>query len=288
MARDVVIGCITNYTTDKIKQWVNSLNRSGFDGHKMMICYNIDKSTLDYLQSNDITVICFNIDEKGNATYPISDFNICVDRFIHIPLMLRGALDGKDIRYVIATDVRDVIFQQNPSTWIDNNITTKTIIASSESIKYKDESWGINNLRKSLGEYLSYKLSDSVIYNAGIIAGKYAELMSLMTNIYYICRGLPPFIEGGGGPDQAAYNLLLNLTQYETTTHFAYSEQGWAAQLGTTVDPTKYRHYKDNLVEPSPIMVDDVVCTSNGTPFVVVHQYDRVPEWKTIIEAKYE
>lgn len=288
MVRDVVVGCITNYTIDKVKYWVNSLNRSGFDGYKMVICYNVDKLTLEYLQNNDITVICFNIDKEGNATYPIKDFNICVDRFIHIPLMLSGAIDEKDVRYVIATDVRDVIFQGNPSTWLENNIKNESIVASSESIKYKDETWGNNNLRKSLGDYMSYRLSDNIIYNAGVIAGKYKSLMSLMTNVYYICRGLPSHIEGGGGPDQAAYNLLLNLEQYNQTTHFVKSEQGWSAQLGTTVDPNKYSQYKDKLDEPSPIMHDNIVCTSKKIPFTIVHQYDRVPKWKTIIEKKYE
>jgi len=34
-------------------------------------------------------------------------------------------------------------------------------------------------------------------------------------------------------------------------------------------------------------MKDDVVCTSTGEPFYLVHQYDRVPEWRKIIEKKY-
>jgi hypothetical protein len=31
-----------------------------------------------------------------------------------------------------------------------------------------------------------------------------------------------------------------------------------------------------------------MICTSTGKPFAIVHQYDRVPEWKNIIEKKYE
>jgi hypothetical protein len=29
------------------------------------------------------------------------------------------------------------------------------------------------------------------------------------------------------------------------------------------------------------------VCTSNEQVFSLVHQYDRVPEWKELIEKKY-
>ena len=30
--KDIVVGCITGYNFDKIKPWVNSLDRSGFTG----------------------------------------------------------------------------------------------------------------------------------------------------------------------------------------------------------------------------------------------------------------
>ena len=45
--KDVVIGCITNYTFEHIKLFVNSIDRSGFKGHKVMIVYNVPFSTVD-------------------------------------------------------------------------------------------------------------------------------------------------------------------------------------------------------------------------------------------------
>jgi hypothetical protein len=41
------------------------------------------------------------------------------------------------------------------------------------------------------------------------------------------------------------------------------------------------------LVEAEPKMVDNEVTTSTGIPFTIVHQYDRVPHWRKVIEAKY-
>ena len=46
---DIVIGSITGYDFDKIKQWVNSLDRSGFTGTKAMICYNVSYETVEEL-----------------------------------------------------------------------------------------------------------------------------------------------------------------------------------------------------------------------------------------------
>jgi hypothetical protein len=34
-------------------------------------------------------------------------------------------------------------------------------------------------------------------------------------------------------------------------------------------------------------MKDGEVATSSGNVFTIVHQYDRVPEWKKVIEEKY-
>ena len=57
--------------------------------------------------------------------------------------------------------------------------------------------------------------------------------------------------------------------------------------LGTTVDPSKIEQFKPFLLEPSPVLKGDVVTTSTGIEYYIVHQYDRVPEWRKIIEEKY-
>jgi hypothetical protein len=74
---------------------------------------------------------------------------------------------------------------------------------------------------------------------------------------------------------------------YKDITNFAMSEDGYAAQLGTT-GPQVANKFADKLIEKSPILVNDLICTSEGVPFSIVHQYDRVPEWKKIVEKKYE
>jgi hypothetical protein len=66
------------------------------------------------------------------------------------------------------------------------------------------------------------------------------------------------------------------------------SEDGWACQLGTTADPSKIDSFRPFLLEPSPKLESDKVVTSEGIEYTIVHQYDRVPEWKKVIEAKYD
>jgi hypothetical protein len=41
------------------------------------------------------------------------------------------------------------------------------------------------------------------------------------------------------------------------------------------------------LLEPLPKLENNKVVTSTGIEYTIVHQYDRNPEWKKVIEAKY-
>ena len=286
LLNDIVVGTITGYDFDKIKPWVNSLDQSGFTGTKAMICYNVDYATVDELVKRNYSILAFGRDEdKRTLTYPKENFSIVVERFLHLWYLLKR-FKGQ-YRYIITTDVKDVVFQTNPSEWLEKNIGDKEINVACESIKYKDENWGTNNLMRSFGKFIHEEVNENLIYNAGTISGKFDTMVDFFLNIYMLCNGTQHFIEGGGGPDQAALNVLLNMKSYKDITNFAKSEDGWAAQLGTT-GPQIKDQYGDKVIEPSPILKDDIVCTSTGKPFALVHQYDRVPEWREIIEKKYE
>jgi len=279
MKKDVIVGCMTNYNFNMIRPWVNSLDQSGFTGDKVMICYNVSIETANELVARGYKVFAFE-QTNTHLVYTKANFNIVVDRFLHLWMFLRG----QDYRYIVTTDVRDVIFQKNPSEWLEVNLKDKKINAASESILYKDEIWGTNNLLGSYGPDLHAAFNKNLIVNAGVMAGDLETMLDLFLNIYVMSNGATSHhIPGGGGPDQAAYNILLSLKTYADVTNIAASEDGWAAQLGTTGPQTTC----GPLVEAKPILVDGVVCTSSGVPFTIVHQYDRVPEWKQIIEGRY-
>jgi hypothetical protein len=168
----------------------------------------------------------------------------------------------------------------------DDVFNNKGIIISTESILYKDEEWGANNILTSFGTGLYNHLKDNLIVNAGVIAGKYSSIVDLFLNIFLVSNGAPRHIPGGGGPDQAALNILLNTKPWKDITFIKPSETGWAAQLGTT-GPQILTSVREKLVEKTPILLNNQICTSTGKTFTIVHQYDRTP-WKTIIENTYK
>ena len=193
----------------------------------------------------------------------------------------------EEYEYVITTDVRDVYFQTNPVDWLKKNVVNtfrgKTLVAGSESIRYKDESWGDQNLMETYGPYVYELFKDNIIYNVGTLGGTAEHMKDLMFNIYTNAINRPIAIV-----DQAVFNVLIQTQPYKDSIIFADQKDGWACQAGTTVDPSKIERFRPFLTEAEPIFEDGIVKTSLGEPFCIVHQYDRVPEWKKFIQEKYK
>ena len=276
--KDLIIGASTGYTWDTLKYWVNSINQSGFDGDKVLVLMNCDRETTMKVADAGFTIIGFEQDAQGNLVYKHEGIPVHVERFIHI----YEHLCRTDYRYVITTDVKDVIFQKNPIKFIEENIGDKNLMFASESILYKDEAWGNQNLLETYGKYIYDKFKDNEIYNVGVLAGTGSAMRDLCINIFTAAINRPIPI-----CDQSTFNFMISQHPYIDTSKYMKSEDGWACQLGTTGDPSKIEQFKPHLLEKTPIFEDGKVWTSHGHEFTIVHQYDRVPEWRKVIEKTY-
>ena len=275
--KDLIIGCATNYDWSKLKYWINSINKSGFKGEKVMLLMNCDKDTVQKIHDAGFNIIGFRQDNDGNLIYQ-SSIPVHVERFLHI----HNFLKDKDYRYVITTDVKDVVFQKDPIAFLEEHLGDKNMMFASESMRYIDEPWGNENLFQTYGNYIYDHFKKNEIFNVGVLAGKGHAMRDMVMNIFAAAIGRPIPI-----CDQSTFNFMISQEPYKSTSKYMRSETGWAAQLGTTADPSKIDQFRPLLLEAEPKMVDKEVTTSAGIPFTIVHQYDRVPGWKQIIEEKY-
>lgn len=277
--QDLIIGCSTNYTWDTLKYWVNSINKTSFRGKIVLILMNCDIKTAQKLGNEGVDIIAFGQDENKNLVYkPPHNIPVHVDRFVHIYEYL---CQNKDLRYVVTTDVKDVIFQKNPIEWLENNLGQNQCVFSSESITYQHEPWGDRNLLETFGPYVYDRFKGNEIYNVGVLAGKYEAIKSLALNIFINAINRPI-----GICDQSVFNFLISQEPYKSTSLYSKSEDSWACQLGTTADPSKINDFRPFLLEPSPKIKDNKIVTSSDEEFTIVHQYDRIPHWKKIIEER--
>ena len=284
---DMYIGCFERYGWDQIKYLVNSLDRSGFTGRKVMIVLGADKATLEKLASKGWKAVPFG---KRDAREQV-DLPVHVLRFFYISYLLERLPENQKPDYVITTDVRDVIFQKDPFAALRNYVRSHpslVLIASSESMRYRDEPWGNQNLLETFGSFVYEKYKNCEIYNVGVLAGTLQAIQELSQTIFELSISREKKIV-----DQAVFNFIVHQKTFSSNILKLPSEAGWAAQLGTTADPEKKTSFAPFLMEPAPIMKqagqDHKVFTSDGsTEFFIVHQYDRIPEWKQLLEAQYD
>jgi hypothetical protein len=268
--KDLIIGAFTNYNFNQLRPWVESIEECGFKGDKVMVVGNHSPETLHELEKRNFFLV----------DMPKLNIPVHVLRFLAIYDYLKDV--HSHYRYVVTTDVKDVYFQTNPIDWLEENLKFKKLVAGSEGMLYKDEPWGNDNLFQTYGTYVHELFKNNKIYNVGTIGGDAEYVKDLVFNIFTNATNRPiPIV------DQAVYNVLLQTQPYKDVTLFADQWLGWACQAGTTVDPSKINAFRPYLVEKEPIFKDGKVLTSLGRPFSIVHQYDRVPEWKQFVMEKY-
>jgi hypothetical protein len=293
MGKDLIIGGTSNYTWDQLKYWINSIRMSGFEGDVALVATNITKETIDILTSKGVKLHLYGKRQPNGDFLSVSNNAPHVERFFYIMHYLMTT--NEKYRYVITTDTRDVIFQKNPSEWLEANLYRRHLVASSEGILYENEPWGNQNLLDAFGPFFHQHNKSLLIYNVGVVAGEMSYVRDLLAAIFHLSVNRPIKIV-----DQAVFNMIINLSPWYQNTFFAKNDAAWAIQLGTTIeavkagkgdlgmmlknDATKYASiYEDT----QPIFDGNLVKNSLGEEFSIVHQYDRVPALKLLIEQKY-
>jgi len=247
--KDLIISAIANYSTDKIENYINSINNCEFIGDKIMVVYNVSAETVEYLQKNDWQVI------EGELTgYPH------MKRLIDIYWVLRQLKN--EYRYVITTDVRDVVFQTNPSEYLEKNLK-KRILVSSENVLYKDEAWGVKNILEGYNELLLERFENNLTCNVGVLAGHQKDLTDLLLLNYLVSQS------GNINhyTDQSSFNFIVHNELVKHSIQIEGIETNWALQMGTLPN--------QKLIGKYELSIKDGRVYNGESPFVIVHQYDR-------------
>ena len=176
----------------------------------------------------------------------------------------------EDFSQILLTDVRDVIFQKDPFC-IELGEQSYGFFSEGAQLKIASCKWNSGWILRQFGEEVLKRMAHNPISCSGTILGtspaiqKYLKLF-LKTMSDYRC------FEIGG--DQGLHNFLIGSSQIQDF-HMFPSETGPVIAMGGT-SPLAYR------VESDGSIVD-----LSGSKFAVVHQYDRIPEARRVIERRY-
>jgi len=287
MKKTAILATAKGYKPEHVKPWVESLKSSGFDGKVFIFMYDKSETELEnYFTQNGFYVL-FN-EELGFT-------HIATQRFIDYANFLSFDVCS-DIDYVIHTDIRDVIFQDNPDTWIRTNLRdTHHILATSEGITYNHEDWNGDGLQAQFGEEVFEKYKNVETLCSGIIGGRKHMIIELFKLMYELASYST---QPDGFIDQHFYNLAIR-ESFAKHTYISSPQDSWNINFGTMVaipfnspewssgDKSMFNgfkrerngSYKDNLLYAVPQMIDGKICNELGVPYTLVHQYDRYPQW---------
>jgi len=272
MASNLVIGAIHRYNPEEISLWVRSLNKSGYDGKKIMIVYDgTPTETLEYLYSEGFEVI------QRKLLLPL-----VVQRFLdYYNVLIRG-----EYNKVFISDVKDVIFQKNPFDPFDAESeidADSEMIIGTESIKIDDMPWAKVNYSKTFPlDYEGIKEYSSVC--AGVLYGNSLFVRDFCMATFKYSVSSMMLHKCNQPADQAALNVLLRTVYRDSPITITNHSNAWVTHLGVSFE----QHHQESLNEEQPVIsADGFVVNSKGKIFTIIHQYDRFDELFEIIREKY-
>lgn len=291
MGKTIVIGNATGYTWDQIKYWVNSLKKTSYGGDIALCVSNIDAETINKFNSEGVLTFAYgNHRDDGSYFLPNDGAAPHVIRFFYMWLVL-NKLSGYD--QVISTDVRDVVFQRDPTLEMPEG---KKLAVSSEGMLYEDEPWNNRNILEAYGPFFHTILKEKLIYNVGVIGGTYESVKNLFLNIFLMSINRPiPVV------DQASYSMLIHLMYNRDDIWL--DPPKWAIQLGTTPQAVlegtagdlalniklgniSTEDYKKSYFGPLVHNYSGRVTNlADNEEFAIVHQWDRVPTLNDAIKV---
>lgn len=285
MKKDLVVGAISGYSFAQVSAWLLSLDRTGFRGERVALVANGGSSLVDELSARGVRVVTSDSDGGSEGyRYPkigFTDADMSVERFLLLSRFL-SRLSADDHRYTIAVDVRDAVFQLDPSEWLSRNLGDKSLVVSSEGLTYADEDWNRKSMNDAFGPDIFSRMAERLVFNCGAIAGDTATVRDLGLAIHLLCEG-----RNVQYADQAALNVLLSLEPYRSRTLFDHGDLAWNCPANTMVDTGHTPAWQSKYRGVTPVLDGDTVRAPNGRTFCIVHQYDRIPLWNERLAARY-
>ena len=280
--KDLIVTTISkNYNWIDIKNWIISLKNTSYNGDVLVLAYNFpdEHEYIDKLNQLSVQVLTpkntyraeYDNDfvwHSGQATPSNANKLIHNVRLFHLWQYFTETQADLDYNRVIFTDGRDVIFQANPSEWL-NEFMTKDILVPSEGVLFKDELWGANNALSNYGPYVyEYILKDSSTCNVGTFACSAKLCKDLCLTLYLMSNNI-------GVADQTSFNVLTQTLLKDKCQWVDYNDL-WALQIGTIVnDLDRYVKFENGIISS----------LKTNKPYCLVHQYDRVPEYKNYFDS---
>jgi hypothetical protein len=275
---DLTIAVIRGMDWASLRPYAVSLAATRFSGVKLVFAENTSEQVRDKLNELGFTVIDrVTPPSKLNPQMP-PDWAYGVYRFLPAIEYLKSKA-GR-FRYVIWTDVRDVVFQADPAAWLQANLAPNQIVVAGLGHDIKDCPYNDPWLRAvAPNGYEEIRKTEAVA--CGTFAGHSGAMLHLFEDMFEGCLAA----DNSWGTDQGMLNALMRMPPYDKIARIPRTSEAFSAQWfpAKNADPTVYTDYGFPVFDKE----SGLVLTESGVPFSIVHLYDRDPAWVNIMRQKY-
>jgi len=269
---DLLLGVFANYSFEWLEAYMVSIARCGFRGRKILMVWNV---------ASDVRA---KLKDYGFELIDVPPANMSVE-FCHNFFEYRDKLayeflrdHWQEFRFVFWMDIRDLVFQSDPSVWMEKNLGDKKLVVASECILIKSESCNDNWVKDVFDTATYLRLREHEVLNGGTFAGTAEAMRDVFEQVYKIAKGTTVIAE------QAALNFVLREPAFKDITIVPRMSDGFAVVgygFGNQLEWV--------WTDQQPEMRDGILYPKGKTePFAIVHQYDRHSGWKWPIIERYK
>jgi len=265
MMKNLVIAGYSGYNSlEKVENFIESFLKVKLPHDEIIICFSGEETEINaYLDKHLIKQV--KLEDVSESKY--------VTRF----KWFSEVIDTEVYDKVLCADIRDVVFQYNPFTWMFD-FKKRPLLVCDEGMKHKDEPWNQRMMQCAFPD-LHDEMMNLNVFNVGVLGGDAYDVKYMCKRVFE--RSLTaPFIDVSGGekleivPDQVAFSILVNLESPNKQNQHLSNNDSWCLTCASV-------EYSTRDVK----VVGGKICNKQGQEYCLVHQYDR---WKNAIGLNYD
>ena len=256
------------FEQDLVNVYLESLS-TYFPGDKIIFTHDLNIPNREKLEEMDFRVI---------DTYPENVLCVVLDRWY--PVWQFFCNEGKNYKYGIITDAKDVVFQDNPIDFLKTIDKEEFLLLHYEGMSHGESEWNMmdqGKIQNNLRRQVPYKKAP--VFNGGSQAGTPGRLRELA---FLIWSGMYLYLRKPGLEEFASDQAFLNYLSFEMlkdpSVVVADPGKDW---YGATGEPIK----KGIANHPVEFKDGKIINPELGRPYALVHQWERTAYAEEILKS---
>ena len=276
--RDAVIGVVKGYNWSDLRNYAVSLSRCGFEGEKLLFVDGISEEATKNLTRLGFTLVSYENPDSirgkkcGSQEDPMAWGFFGRWRFRPVIDYLEPRIS--EYRNIVWCDVRDVMFQTDPSVWLEENMAPAKLIGAAEGYLIKDQPHNALWAKCTAPHDYEEWFKNEEVVCSGTFAGEAQTMLKVFEHMFWLHES----IDDPRAFDQGLWNFTARSSPFREVFRIPKLSEGFCATGWPSKQNAPGMGYQ---TDKSPVYRTDFVvyAPDTGVPFSIVHQYDREPRW---------